>query len=150
MLEWCNSDYSDGDKLVDVIHKFKPTVSVQCVLCYGIIGTCSYCFHIAMRLSSLTSFFTSSPDVLIYTTISSSPSPHSQVLLGLSTQGGLFDETVIKAMHQHWYVRLLYSLSLCVLYVCVDTRDSAVLCCGLVCLITDVFTVLTSLFSLQC
>jgi hypothetical protein len=48
MLEWCNSDYSDGDKLVDVIHKFKPTVSrvtvvnvthkvfsccVDCVLC---------------------------------------------------------------------------------------------------------------------
>eukprot|EP00598_Pedospumella_elongata_P000519 CAMPEP_0184978344 /NCGR_PEP_ID=MMETSP1098-20130426/8864_1 /TAXON_ID=89044 /ORGANISM="Spumella elongata, Strain CCAP 955/1" /LENGTH=587 /DNA_ID=CAMNT_0027501465 /DNA_START=49 /DNA_END=1812 /DNA_ORIENTATION=+ len=48
MLEWVNDDFSDGDKLLDVIHKFKPTV-----------------------------------------------------LLGLSTQGGLFNEEVVKAMHQH-------------------------------------------------
>lgn len=26
MLQWCNPAFSDGDKLVDVIHQFKPTV----------------------------------------------------------------------------------------------------------------------------
>lgn len=49
MLQWANSDFSDGEKLLDVIKKFKPTV-----------------------------------------------------LLGLSTKGGLFDEQVIKTMHQYW------------------------------------------------
>ncbi len=39
MLEWVNEDFSDGDKLLDVIHKFKPTVrslakSVALPVCY--------------------------------------------------------------------------------------------------------------------
>lgn len=25
-MEWVNNDYSDGEKLLDMIHKFKPTV----------------------------------------------------------------------------------------------------------------------------
>jgi malic enzyme len=49
MLQWANSDFSDGEKLLEVIRQFKPTV-----------------------------------------------------LLGLSTKGGLFNEEVIKTMHQYW------------------------------------------------
>lgn len=49
MLKWANPTFSDGEKLLEAIKQFKPTV-----------------------------------------------------LLGLSTKGGLFNEQVVKTMHEHW------------------------------------------------
>lgn len=39
MLEWINDDFSDGDKLLDVIHKFKPTVrKMFTIVCFHFVA----------------------------------------------------------------------------------------------------------------
>ena len=59
MLEWVNDDFSDGDKLLDVIHKFKPTVrrfvrlwsGALTFFCMDYLVSSSWHFDISLLLS---------------------------------------------------------------------------------------------------
>lgn len=76
MLRWANNDFSDGEKLLEVT----DCTPLCTVLYYSSANPFLFYLHSEQVIRQF----------------------KPTVLLGLSTKGGLFNEEVIRTMHQYW------------------------------------------------